>query len=152
MRQPGPDELHGVARVERERRGEVVVGGTGEVARPDRAARVGHQVIQAAQRGGDLRYGALQRGRVGDVGRRRGDRDAAGLQPAGGRGQPGRVPGDESHRRALGGERLGHREPDAPASPGDQRAAAAQAQVHGWLLSSGTRRPVRTTTAREERR
>ena len=94
-------------------------------------------MIQAAQRGGDLRHRALQRGRVGDVGRGGGDRDAAGLEPPRGRGQPGLVPGDEADGRALGGERLGHREADAPAAPGDQHAPAAQAQVHGWLLSPG---------------
>ena len=88
-------------------------------------------MIQPAQRGGDLLHGASQRGRVGDVGRRGGDGNGPGLQAASGRGQAGRVAGDEADRRAFGGERLGHREADAPASAGDQRAAASQAQVHG---------------------
>ena len=105
--------------------------------RADRAARVGDQVIEAAERGRDVVHGLLELGRVGDVGHRGGDRDAAGLQPPGGGGQAGRVPGDETDGRALGGERLGYREADAPASPGDQRAAAAQAKLHGKAPSVG---------------
>ena len=133
--QPGPDEFRGVARVEREGRGEIVVPGTGEVAAADRAARIGDQVIEAAEHGRDVVHGAPQLGRVGDVGHRGGDEDASGSQPLGGGGQPGRVPGDETHGRSLGGERLGHREADAPASPGDQHALVAQAKIHDWLLS-----------------
>src|SRR5208337_671706 len=117
-------------RVEREGRGEIPVPGTGEVAAADRSARVGHQVIEAAERGRDVVHGALQLGRIGDVGRGGGDGDPPGSQPLGGGGQAGRVPGDETHGRALGGERLGHREADTPAAPGDQRAATAQAKIH----------------------
>ena len=98
--------------------------------RPTVPPDVGHQVIEAAERGRDVVHGALQLGRVGDVGHRGGDGDAPGSQPLGGGGQAGRVPGDETDGRALGGERLGYGEADAPASPGDQRAAAAQAEVH----------------------
>ena len=106
--------------------------------RPTVPPDVGHQVIEAAERGRDVVHGALELGRVGDVGHRGGDGDAPGSQPLGGGGQAGRVPGDETDGRALGGERLGHREADAPASPGDQRAAAAQAKIHG----SGSYRPT----------
>ena len=124
-----------MTRVEREGRGKVAVPGTGEVAAADRAARVGHEVIQAAERGRDVVHGAAELGRVGDVGHRGGDRDIPGSQPLGRGGQAGRVPGDQTDGRSLGGERLGYREADAPASPGDQRAAAVQAKIHGSLLS-----------------
>src|SRR5208282_5535733 len=68
--QASPDQFRGVARVERERRGELAGGRGGEVTAADRAARVGDQVIKAAERGRDVVYRAIQRGRVGDVGRR----------------------------------------------------------------------------------
>ena len=149
-----------LARVEREGRGEIVVPGTGEVAPAYRAARVGHQVIQAAESGRDVVHGALELGRVADVGYRGGDGYAPGSQPLGRGGQAGRVAGDQTDGRSLGGERLRHREADAPASPGDQRAAAAQAKVHGSLLSddrtvsqtaNATRGPAATAAGRRPR-
>ena len=68
---------------------------------------------------------------LGLRGRRGGHGNVPGLQPPARRGQAVRVAGNQADGGALGGERLGHREADAPAASGDQRAAAAQAQVHG---------------------
>src|ERR1019366_2867393 len=40
------------------------------------------------------------------------------------------APGHQPDRRAFGRERLGDRQADAPAAPGDQRAATLQAKFH----------------------
>ena len=142
--QPGPDQLGGVARVEGERGGEVARAGVGEVAAADRPAGVGHQVIQAAEGGRDLADGAVQRERVGDVGRHGRDLGPALGQTPGGAGQAVGVAGDEPDGRPLGGQHVGDGQADAPASPGDQRAAAAQAQIHPVSPARGARRARRT--------
>jgi hypothetical protein len=136
VRQADPDQLGRVARVERERGFELAGAGVGDVAAPDRAAGVGHQQVKAAERGRDLVDCLLQRGRVHDVGRHRGDGHTPAVQTLGRGGQACGVACDEPDRHAFGGQRLGNRKPDAPASSRDQRAAAVQAQIHVCSLSS----------------
>ena len=58
------------------------------------------------------------------------DRHAVPGQAAGRRGEAVRAAGDQADGGALGGQRLGHGIPDAAAASGDQRAGAAQVQVH----------------------
>ena len=129
--QAGPDQLGGVACVERERGGELAGGRGGEVAAADRPAGVGHQVIEAAERGRDLFHGTAQRRCVGDIGRCGHHRRVPAGQAPGRVGQAGRVTGDEPDRGPLGGKRVRDREADALASPGDQHAAATQSKIHG---------------------
>ena len=135
--QARPDQLRGVAGVEREGRGELARGGACEVAAADRAAGAGHQVIEPAERGGDVVDGAAEHLRVGDVGRGRCGPRALALQAPGRGGKALRVTGDEPDGRSLRGQRLGDGEADAAAPPGDQRAAVFQAEIHGSLLSPG---------------
>ena len=130
------DQLRGMARVEGERRGELARSGAAEVAAADRAARVGYQVIQPAERGSDLIDRPAQRRRVGDVGLGGGHRRAPAGQLPGRRSQAAGIACDQPDRRAFGGQRAGDREADSPASPGDQRTAAVQAKIHGWLPGS----------------
>ena len=136
-----------MARVERERRGEIVVPGTGEVAAPDRAARVGHQVIEPAERGRDVVHGAAEPRRVGDVGHRGGDGDGS------------RAPGARRRRPAL--RRPGRRgrwprprrraprpprEPMPRLPPVISARRPCKARSMTWLLSREHQLSVRPTT------
>ena len=67
------------------------------------SACVGHQVIEAAERGRDLVYGAVQPGRVYDIGHRGGDGCALADEVPRRAGQTIGVAGDEPDRRSLGG-------------------------------------------------
>ena len=84
-------------------------------------------MVQAAELRRDVIDRALHRGRVQHVGRGGGHRYLVGRQPGRRVGQASFVPGDQADRCPLGGQRLGDREADAPAAPGDQRTLATQA-------------------------
>ena len=116
-------------RVQRKGGGEIAGRGVGEVP-ADRAADVRHQVIEAAQLAGDLPDGRAERGRVGDVGGGGRHRHAVAGQPPGGRGQAVGAAGDDPHGRALGGQRIGDGEADAPAAAGDKGTGTTQAKIH----------------------
>jgi hypothetical protein len=72
-----------------------------------RAARIGDEQIEPAQRLAGLRDEALERRPVGDVDRRRVDRNAAGAQLVGRARELVRVARADRQRAALGGQPFG---------------------------------------------
>jgi len=87
-------------------------------------------VIEAAEFAGELPDGRAERGRIGDIGGDGCHRHAAAGQPPGRRGQAFGTAGDDPHGSALGGQRIGDGEPDAPAAAGNKGAGTTQTKIH----------------------
>jgi hypothetical protein len=122
MRERRADHAYGTHERDVDRALEVV-GVDLEDVTEDRGRGVGHDEVEAAERVHRLLDGAIDRVRVGEIGRE--EHCVEGVLGARPLERLGRA-SDEGEARALGGEALGGGEADAGGGARDQDAAAAQ--------------------------
>ena len=142
VRQGGPDEPDGVHEVDVEAGLPVLLGvGDGE------GADVGHDHVEAAERGGRLLHPRRERLRVADV--RTVDPVTSPRSPSAScvAADLVGVAGAEADDGALVEEGLDDRPADATGAAGDQDARTGELQIHGRAFRCGRARDVRSGSA-----